>query len=205
MTEILVLCTANVCRSVMAGAFLARRLAAAGEAVRVSSAGLLRDGDPPPTEVVSVMADHGIDVSGHRSRVADSGTLVTSDLILAMSRDQVRQVAVITPSIWSRVFTLKEFVRRSEQVGIRPDGTPLAAWREQAHVGRDRMALLGDSPEDDIADPFGGPLEAYVSAAALIEVLVGRLVGLCWPPYSPAMLLSPPRAERDDSAESDQG
>ena len=65
----LLLCTANVCRSVMAQAMLSARLAARGVAVPVASAGLLGEGRPPPPEVVSVMAARGIDVTGHRSRI----------------------------------------------------------------------------------------------------------------------------------------
>ena len=42
---IVVLCTANVCRSVMAAALLARRLSELGVAAHVRSAGMLRDGD----------------------------------------------------------------------------------------------------------------------------------------------------------------
>ena len=59
---VLVLCTANRCRSVMAGALLARRLRAAGVAGWVHSAGLLGEGQPAPPGVVSVMAGSGLDV-----------------------------------------------------------------------------------------------------------------------------------------------
>jgi protein-tyrosine-phosphatase len=47
VTEILLLCTANVCRSVMARGMLSARLAARGVTVPVASAGLLASGRPP--------------------------------------------------------------------------------------------------------------------------------------------------------------
>ena len=67
-SHILVLCTANRCRSVMAEALLAGpRVAGVAGAVR--SAGLMREGETPPPEVVSVMGACGIDVKLHLSRV----------------------------------------------------------------------------------------------------------------------------------------
>ena len=183
MTEILMLCTANLCRSVMAGALLTRRLAAAGQAetVHLRSAGLLRDGDAPPAEVISVMAAYGIDVSGHRSRVVTSDDLHAADLTLAMTREQVRRVAVTVPTVWQRSFTVRELIRRGGRLGARPAGEPLASWLDRAQAGRGRAALLGESPEDDVADPFGGPPPGYTATAALLDQLLAGLVGLCWP------------------------
>ena len=91
------LCTANVCRSVMAQAMLSARLAGRGVAVPVASAGLLGGGRPPPPEVVSVMAARGIDVAGHRSRVVTADDLAAADLILGLAREHVRHAAVLLP------------------------------------------------------------------------------------------------------------
>ena len=183
MTEILMVCTANACRSVMAGALLARQLAAAGrpEAVSVRTAGLLRDGDPPPAGVTSAMAALGIDVSGHRSQVVTGPGLAAADLVVTMAREQLRQLVVALPEVWPRAFTLKEILRRGATLGPRPSAEPLAGWLARAHAGRDRVALLGDSPGDDVADPTGGPPEAYAATAALLARLVADLAALCWP------------------------
>lgn len=181
MTDILVLCAANICRSVMAQFLLARHLAAAAAPAGVRSAGLLGGGDPPPPEVVSVMAGYGIEVGGHRSRILTPRDLTMADLVVAMARAQVRHAVVTTPDAWPRTFTLKELLRRGERIGPRSPDQALAGWLAQAHVGRERSALLGDSPEDDIADPFGGPSQGYTATAALLDQLLGRLVGLCWP------------------------
>src|SRR5260370_38744307 len=67
---ILVLCTANVCRSPMAAPLLARRLAALGVTVPVRSAGVIGCGDPPHPEGISVMASHGIETASPRRRLA---------------------------------------------------------------------------------------------------------------------------------------
>src|ERR1700751_3964904 len=79
---IVVLCTGNVCRSPMAAALLARRLAMLGLTVRVRSCGRIRWGDPPYPEVVSVMASYGIEISSHSSRVALATDLAPASLVL---------------------------------------------------------------------------------------------------------------------------
>jgi len=61
---ILILCTGNSCRSQMAEGFLR---AAAGDLVNVHSAGSNPTGQVHPL-AIKVMAEAGIDISGHRSK-----------------------------------------------------------------------------------------------------------------------------------------
>lgn len=180
MGGVLVLCTANVCRSPMAAALLGRRLARLGATDAVRSAGMSRDGDPPPPEVVSVMAEYGLEVGSHRSRVARAADLAQASLILAMARENLRYAVTTEPAAWPRAFTLKELVRRGEQIGPRPPGEPWARWLSRVHEGRSRAALLGDSGTDDVADPAGGPYRGYADTAALLDRLVNRLAELGW-------------------------
>jgi protein-tyrosine phosphatase len=177
---IVVLCTANVCRSPMAAALLARRLSGLGVAAHVRSAGMLRDGDPPYAEAISVMAWYGIDITGHRSHVADAADLARASLVLAMARDSLRYAVVTEPGAWPRAFTLRELVRRGERIGPRRPGEPLSGWLSRVHVGRERAALLGDSADDDVPDPAGGSFSAYVDVAGLLERSVTRLAELGW-------------------------
>ena len=178
--DIVVLCTANVCRSPMAAALLARQLSALGVTARVRSAGMLRGGDPPLPEVVSVMAGYGIDLAAHRSRVACAADLARAGLVLAMARDNLRYAVVTEPGTWPRAFTLRELIRRGERIGPRPPGEPFAGWLSRAHDGRQRAALLGDSAEDDVPDPAGQPLRAYEDVARLLDRSVARLAELGW-------------------------
>ncbi|HEU5418307.1 MAG TPA: hypothetical protein VFV41_11515, partial [Streptosporangiaceae bacterium] len=103
-----------------------------------------------------------------------------ADLIVAMAREHLRHAAVTDPAAWPRAFTLRELVRRGGETGPRRPGEPLAGWLGRAHAGRSRMALLGDSPADDIADPMGGAPGEYARTAAELQALTGRLAELGW-------------------------
>jgi len=179
VTEVLLLCTANVCRSVMAQAMLSARLATSGATVLVASAGMLGSGRRPPPEVISVMAVRGIDVSGHRSRLVTADDLMGADLILGLAREHVRHAAVLLPTAWPRAFTLRELLRHGHQAGARSPCEPFGDWLARAAPHRDRRDLLGSSPADDVADPAGGPLRGYQATAELLDRLTRDLVELC--------------------------
>jgi protein-tyrosine phosphatase len=181
VTEILVLCTANVCRSPMATAMLARELAARGQQARVTSAGMAADGKASvPGEVAAVLAGYGLDVTGHRSTQVTAGDLARADLVLTMAREHLRHAVVLEPLTWPRAFTLRELARRGARAGPRAPGEPVAAWLARAHAGRSRMDLLGDGEPDDVPDPFGGRLTDYQRAAAQINGAVGEVADLGW-------------------------
>lgn len=177
---IVVLCTANVCRSPMAAALLARRLSELGVTVPVCSAGMLSSGDPAYPEVISVMASYGIDLGSHRSHVARAADLARACLVLAMARENLRYAVVTEPGVWPRAFTLRELIQRGERVGPRWPGEPLSAWLSRAHEGRERASLLGTSAEDDVPDPAGGPPRGYADVAGLLDRSVTRLADLGW-------------------------
>jgi protein-tyrosine phosphatase len=184
---IVVLCTANVCRSPMAAALLSRRLDELGVAVPVHSAGMIREGDPPSPEVISVMASYGIEIAGHRSRVADPADLARAGLVLAMARDNLRYAVTIAPAAWPRAFTVKELVRRGEERGPRAPGEPFSDWLSRVHAGRERVSLLGESAEDDVPDPWGGRLRDYMETASLLDLLMTRLAELGWAHAEPGI------------------
>lgn len=179
----------------MAEALLARRLAgrcavgsvrsagiqAAGiQGAGIQGAGLPGEGERPPAEAISAMAAYGLDTGSHRSRQLTVADLVRANLVIGMARAHVRQAVVTLPEVWPRAFTLKEIVRRGEAIGARQAGEPLSGWLHRAHDARDRRSLLGDYLDDDVADPIGGPPQAYADTAALLDRLVTRLVTLCW-------------------------
>jgi protein-tyrosine phosphatase len=164
----------------MAQALLTARLAGLGRPVIVRSGGMLGDGEPPCREAIAAMAAYGLDISAHRSRRVTANDVEGADLTLAMARANLRHAVAEAPAAWPRTFTIKELVRRGGAVGPRPPGQSLAAWLARAHDGRQRTALLGDSADDDVADPAGGPRRGYVATAALLSGLADELVSLCW-------------------------
>jgi protein-tyrosine phosphatase len=178
--EVLFLCTANVCRSPMAQALLSDRLAGLGQAAIVRSGGMLVDGEPPRPEAITAMAGYGLDITSHRSRRVTADDLDRADLTLAMARENLRYAVVAAPAIWPRAFTLPELVRRGAAIGRRLPEESLADWLARVHDGRDRAALLGDSADDDVADPTGGPQRGYTETAAILSSLADELVRLCW-------------------------
>jgi len=163
----------------MAAALLGARLEEAGVKAAVSSAGLLFDGRPATDHGVAVMADRGLDTSGHRSRRLRPDLLAGADLILGMARSHVREaVALAGPDSLRRSFTLKEIVRRGEERGGRAAGEPLAAWLDRLQAGRTVADLLGDFEADDVDDPIGGPRRSYERTAAELDDLTARLARL---------------------------
>ncbi|HUR18332.1 MAG TPA: hypothetical protein VMZ51_05265 [Acidimicrobiales bacterium] len=178
--DILVICTGNICRSPMAEAFLQRRLDGIGEEARVHSAGLLSAGNPASAEGVEILAAMGVDKSAHRSRRMSEDLLAPADLVLGMAREHVREAVSTVPDAWPRTFTLKELVRRGEELGGRARGQGFEDWLAKLHVGRSRNDLLGYSAADDVADPIGRGANFYRGTAEELDDLARRLVELGW-------------------------
>jgi protein-tyrosine phosphatase len=180
MTSVLFLCRANVCRSPMAAALLRSRLERAGGGCRVSSAATMTPGHSADPATVQIMAARGIDITGHRSRAVTAADLTTADLVLAMSRENLRHAVVLEPRAWMHTFTFKELIRRAQADRPRHFSEPVADWLARISRGRERSQLLGGNDADDVADPAGQPLRAYEVTAELLTGLVDDLVDCCW-------------------------
>ena len=163
----------------MAQALLRHRVPA-GEDVHVHSAGLITEGQMATDHGIAVMSERGLDLSDHVSRLLTADLVGGADLIIGMGRQHVAETCVLVPEAWSRAFTLKELVRRGEEVGPRKPGQTLAEWLADVHWGRSRRDLLGGSRDDDIADPVGKPKPEYERTAVQLEALLDRLVHLLW-------------------------
>lgn len=164
----------------MAEALLRRDLEALGLDVGVSSAGTLRDGLAAAEEVVELMDKRGLDLELHRSRLLTPEMLASADLVLGMTRDHVREAALLDFGCFARSFTLKEIVRRGGAIGPRHRDEPVEAWIKRASDGREpRDYLFAD--DDDIEDPIGRRFSFFKKTAVEIEGLTTALVGLLWP------------------------
>ena len=162
----------------MAEALLRDRLVRRGVPSRVHSCGLLDEGAPASAHGVDVLRARNLDLADHRSRTLTADLVDGTDLLLGMARVHVREAVVLRPQVWPRAFTLKELVRRGEDVGARAPGQPLEEWLLKAHAGRTHADLLGEDPADDIHDPIGSSRAQYEKTATELENLTDRLVAL---------------------------
>jgi protein-tyrosine phosphatase len=178
--NILVVCTANQCRSPMAAALLEREFARYAVPVLVHSAGTMAVPDIPATDdAIAVMKEDGLDISTHRSRPVAAGEIDTADLVVTMTRAQLRDVATRSPAAFSRLFTLKELARRAQE-RPRTDGEEIGDWTTRLGAGRRTTDLLGDDAADDVEDPIGHPAEFYTEVARELAVATSSVVDAGW-------------------------
>ncbi len=168
----------------MAEGILAARMKALGLSGQVHSAGLLRAGQPASASSVDLLAQRGIDASGHRSTTMTARLLDESDLVVGMAREHVREAVVTAPGCWPYAFTLKELVRRATDIGPRCAGQSVSDWLAALHAGRRTADLMGSSTADDVADPIGQHRSVYVAMVDEVEGLVDSLCRLLWAPES---------------------
>lgn len=152
----------------MAEGILRTRAAEAGVEVSVGSAGILPPGSPATPDGVAVLAGMGIDISSHVSRRLDRSMIEQADLVLAMTREHLREAVVTDPSAFSKTFTVRELARRLGQT----PGAPLAAL----HLGRKTADYLRSDPDDDVADPIGQARSKYEATAAELNTLLTTIV-----------------------------
>ena len=114
--SILLVCTGNSCRSIMAEGILKKYLKELGkDDVEVISAGVHAiDGMSPTRETIEVMSKEGIDVSGFRSKGLAKDNIKKADLILVMAGHHMDDIITRMPEAAQKVHILKQFGVESE-------------------------------------------------------------------------------------------
>lgn len=132
ITEILVVCTANLCRSPMAAALIRAAL----PRVVVSSAGLSAiEGCAADPLAGAVMRQLGVDLVEHRSRAVSERMVMTADLVLVMEHAHKREMEERYPQSRGKVFCLD-----SDDDVTDPSGDTFVEYAAVAS----RIALLAD-------------------------------------------------------------
>ena len=179
MVRILVVCSANQCRSPMTAGAIGRRAAEAGWDVRVSSAGTRAMPDYPATPpTVEAARKIGIDLSRHTSAPLDPRAVADADLVIGLERRHVQEIVLHDPSAFPKTYTLKELVRRGTERGGRATDQSVAEWLAVMHQGRRPSDLLGMSDDDDVADPTGSNATDHRTTAEELDALAGETLEL---------------------------
>lgn len=154
--ELLVVCTANICRSPATARALRVHLAALGideGLVRVSSAGIRALSGAPMCAISSELIDEQLvgmaagHAAEHESRALTADVAAQADLILTADRSHRRDLLAMLPAVRARTFTVRQAARLASWVAA-PTGTlPVA-----------RAAAAGEALTLDPLDPrIGAP------------------------------------------------
>jgi protein-tyrosine phosphatase len=177
--DILVVCTANQCRSPLAAAGFRARAVDRGLVVDVFSAGIqAMPGLPATPPTIDAARRIGWDLSGHHSTPLVFDDVRRADLVIGLERRHVQEIVLSDPSAFTKTFTLKELARRGTEVGGRAPDEPVATWLSRVHGGRRAQDLLGISRDDDLADPTGSNAVDHRGTAEEIDALVIAVLDL---------------------------
>jgi protein-tyrosine phosphatase len=133
-SNILVVCTGNICRSPMAAALLERELGKEQHAIASAGTHALV-GAPADPLAIEVMDEHQIDIRPHRARQLTQAMLAAADLVFALDRSHSRFILQSFPQYYGRVFKLGHW---HEGVDVAdpyrgPKGAFLRAYAEMEH------------------------------------------------------------------------
>ncbi len=151
MPEILVVCTANICRSPVVEAVIRDRLEGDGDdGWRVSSAGTLAmAGFGPAEHSAAVAGELGLDIRAHRSQRAEEPQVAAADLVLCMEWGHKEALRIEYPQHRDRIYLLTEMVGDDREVDD-PIGGPRFAYQQMVaevvdlvEAGLPRIVELG--------------------------------------------------------------
>lgn len=180
--RVLVVCTANVCRSPVVSRLLQRRLDGEvdvdGFHWVVTSAGTADITPEVDPQTVAAAKQIGLQVGDHQRRTLTREILNTDghEVVIAMTRENLRAVIAVDRSAWPRTFTLKELARRSVSL---VGASPIEGFRDWLTCLAERRRaseMIHPDPADDIADPYGRPRRDHDAMVSDVADLVDTIV-----------------------------
>lgn len=136
MKQILVVCTANVCRSPLVASLLQQRIAQAGlaDVVTVASAGVRAvTGDAVDPKIIAMLDGMGVDLAAKYATPVAEQALREADLVLVMEEAHRQALFYRLPSALPKVFLLSELAGRYDEV-TDPHGASEAEYQATLHL-----------------------------------------------------------------------
>lgn len=131
MPNILVVCTANICRSPVVQALLTKQLYTNGRTdFSVDSAGTWVTATRGAAQnSILLMAEQGLDISRHRAKVVDKTRIANADLVLCMASGHVEALQIEFPEFEERIYLLSEMAGKLYSIAD-PYGGSLKEYQE---------------------------------------------------------------------------
>lgn len=127
---VLFVCTGNVCRSPMAAALFnarARRLGDENKLIARSAGTWALEAQPASGSALTVMAERGIDLSGHRGRTITRDMLAEADVVIVMTRNHRDALVAEFPSFRRKFRLMSELAGKQYDIPD-PYGTALSDY-----------------------------------------------------------------------------
>jgi protein-tyrosine-phosphatase len=173
MTDLLVLCTGNAARSVMAGFMLEHLRNGRPDPLHIVTAGTHTiDGQPMSMRTRAALSRipelAGTDFRRHRSRQVHAADLLHAELVVVMEADHVRYVRRRHPAHAAKTATIRRLCR-----DLPP--APPTLHERVASLG---LADAELSDTEDVLDPAGHEADFYAACVDELWVLCQQLVKL---------------------------
>jgi len=140
--RILVVCTGNSCRSIMAEGYLIKKLKDMGveDTIVISAGTNAINGLKPTDETIEVMKEEGVDVSGYVSSGLTKTNIDNADAVLVMTEEHKKRILTISPSSKDKVYLLRAFSEKYKKddnsIGD-PIGRPIEFYRDIFKIIKD--------------------------------------------------------------------